>query len=95
MAKTYRNAMLFEYLRNILSSKSERLFRDHVSHPDFDRDFQPYLVITYLSMSPAKAVRDFILDNQLSLDRMKGRQLYRVLFDNIPEQANSFIKFIK
>jgi len=95
MAKQFKNNYLFEYLRNILTEKSWTIFEKHVNDVDFDASFSPYMVITYLSMSTKPAVRDIVLNNQLTLERFPKKQLYRFLIKEVPKQYNSFITFIR
>ena len=93
--KKFRNAMLFEYLGNILTNKSFETYDKHISSEDFERDFSSYMVINYLSMCQNRSVRDIILDNQVVLERMPQRLLYKFLLLNVPQQRNSFIKYLR
>lgn len=92
--KKFRNNYLFDYLKNILTTKSEEVFRKHLED-DFEQSYQPYMVNAYLSMSLNPAVRQVIFDNQLSLDRMTNKDHYRFLLGAIPRQMNSFIKYVR
>ena len=46
-------------------------------------------------MSPCAKVRDVVIDNYITLERMPEAVLYRWLLANIPKQNNSFIKYIR
>lgn len=91
----YKNAMLFEYLSNILMEKSVKKYQYHVDDLEFNSSFTGYMVIKYLSMHTKPEVRNVIFVNQIALDRMSGKNLYWFLLNVIPKQSSSFIKYIK
>lgn len=45
------NSILFEVLRNILTEKSEEVFRRHTENEDLWKTFSKFMVMRYLTMS--------------------------------------------
>lgn len=86
--------MLFDVLANILVNKSTELYETHISADDFQAASK-FMLLRYLTMSQNYIVRNIILDNYISLERMPEKMLYKWLLSNIPKQHNSFIKYIK
>lgn len=90
-----RSNMLFECLGNILKTKSFELYEKHIASENF-KDFSKFMCLRYLTMSNNSTVRNVILDNYLSLERMPTNELlYKWLIVNIPQQTNSFIQYIR
>lgn len=94
MAK-FKNNLLFDYLNNILKTKSNDVFKKHIESEEFESSFMNFMILKYLSMSTSRDVRNVVLANQLYLERLPQRVLYRFLLMNIPRQSNSFIKYLK
>lgn len=93
--KKYKSTLLFDYLANILTEKSETKFNYHVESDEFPTSFEGFMVLKFLSMHKSQAVRNVIFANQIALERMNGRHLYRFLLQNVPKQYSPFIKYIK
>lgn len=93
--KTFKNRNIFDYLKNILTSKNRDDYQRHVAEDGFDVDFKKVVVLRYLSMSPDPRVREIVFENQLSFDRMDCKTLYRYLMCVVPRQQNPFIRYIK
>jgi hypothetical protein len=93
--KTFKNKNLFDYLGNILCGKDIETYFKHIAEEGFDIDFKKVVLIKYLSMSPDPNVRQIVLDNQLTFDRMDCKTLYRYLLRVVPKQRSAFIKYIK
>lgn len=89
-----KSTMLFDVLKNILVDKDFNVYEQHISSESF-KDAAPFMIRRYLTMSPNKYVRQIVLDNYLSLERMPVNILYRWLIMNIPKQNNSFIQYIR
>ena len=89
-----KSTMLFDVLANILSSKSEEIYKKHISSENF-KDAAPFMVRRYLTMSPNPNVRDIVLDNYLTLERMPAEVQYSWLMKKIPRQRNTFIRYIR
>lgn len=89
-----KSTMLFDVLANILSTKSEELYKKHISSENF-KDAAPFMVRRYLTMSPNPNVRDIVLDNYLTLERMPAEVQYSWLMKKIPRQRNTFIRYIR
>lgn len=89
-----KSTMLFDVLANILSTKSEEIYKKHISSENF-KDAAPFMVRRYLTMSPNPNVRDIVLDNYLALERMPAEVQYSWLMKKIPKQRNTFIRYIR
>lgn len=86
--------MLFDVLGNILTNKSFELYDKHICSESF-KDAAKFMVLRYLTMSQSKDVRNIVIDNYITLERMSETTLYKWLLINIPKQNSSFIKYIK
>ena len=95
MAGKFKNNLLFDYLGNILKMKSGTLYKQHIDSDEFESSFSGFMIIKYLSMCQNKGVRNLILANQINLERLPPRILYRFLLVNVPRQNSAFIKYIK
>jgi len=96
--KKYQNQFIFEYLRNILHDKSEKMLKMHLEDTENMKSFPGVVIFRYLSMCPVAEVREFMLRNHLlleRLDKMGHDKTYRYLFDNVPKTSITFIKYIK
>ena len=89
-----KSNMLFDVLANILQAKSISLYNKHIASESF-KDAAPFMVRRYLTMSPNPAVRDVVLDNYLSLERMTAECQYMWLMKKIPKQNTTFIRYIR
>lgn len=89
-----RSNMLFDVLANILQTKSIELYSKHIASEDF-KDAAPFMVRRYLTMSNNPKVRDIVLNNYLSLERMAGDVQYLWLLRAIPKQNSTFIRYIR
>ena len=94
-SKTFKNKNIFDYLGNILVSKNIKQYKEHISQEGFYSDFKKIVVLRYLSMSNDVKVRNIILKNQMSLEQMDEKILYRYLIKTISRQSSKFIKYIK
>ena len=89
-----RSNMLFDVLANILQTKSIELYKEHIASENF-KDASPFMVRRYLTMSLNPKVREIVLDNYLSLERMPETIQYLWLSEAIPKQKSTFIRYIK
>ena len=89
-----RSNMLFDVLANILQTKSMKLYKEHIASEDF-KDASPFMVRKYLTMSLDSRVRQVVLDNYLSLERMPEKTMYLWLIRAVPKQKSTFIRYIK
>ena len=89
------STILFESLKNILTDKSVDIFKEHTQNDQKWKSFSKFIVLRYLTMSTNEKVRNIVLDNILTLDRMPPKQMYMWLINKIPRQSNSFIRYIK
>lgn len=79
---------LFDCLREIITTKKG----DLDDHPDFSRTWSTYMICRYLSMDP-RFFEIAQIANRMQLHQT-NQQMYRFLVKNIPQQRNSFIKYI-
>lgn len=89
-----RSNMLFDVLANILAGKSEALMAKHIASESF-KDAAKFMVLRYLTMSQSADVRQVVLDNWLTLERMPEAVLYKWLLKNVPKQRSTFIRYIR
>ena len=89
-----RSNMLFDVLANILQTKSIELYKEHIASENF-KDASPFMVRRYLTMSLNPKVREIVLDNYLSLERMPETIQYLWLLKAIPKQNLTFIRYIR
>lgn len=86
--------MLFDVLANILQTKSMTLYNKHIASEDF-KDASPFMVRKYLTMSLDSRVRQVVLDNYLTLERMPEKAMYLWLIRAVPKQKSTFIRYIR
>ena len=89
-----KSTMLFDVLANILSIKSNELYHKHVASENF-KDAAPFMVRRYLTMSPNASVRDVVLDNYVTLERMTSEMQYLLLLNIVPKQKSTFIRYLR
>lgn len=89
-----KSNMLFDVLANILQTKSMKLYENHVASDNF-KDAAPFMVRRYLTMCNNPKVRDVVLDNYLSLERMPSDIQYLWLLRSVPKQNSSFIRYLR
>ena len=89
-----KSTMLFDVLANILQTKSMDLYKLHIASENF-KDAAPFMVRRYLTMSLNKEVRQIVLDNYLTLERMPDKIQYLWLIKAIPRQHSTFIRYIR
>lgn len=90
----FKSNMLFDVLGNILTTKSIELYEKHINADDFAAAAK-FMILRYLSMCGNSIVRNIVIDNYISLERMPDKALYKWLIVNIPKQNNSFIRYIR
>ena len=90
----FKSTMLFDVLGNILQKKSMKLYREHIAAEDFAAASR-FMVLRYLSMCNNPQVRDIVLDNYITLERMPEKIVYLWLLCKIPKQNSSFIKYLR
>ena len=89
----FKSTMLFDVLANILVNKSEKLYKQHIASENF-KDASKFMLIRYLTMSFNSKVRQIVLDNYITLERMSEPALYKWCLKTIPKQSSSFIRYI-
>jgi len=89
-----KSTMLFDVLDNILRAKSIDLMKTHIASSSF-KDAAPFMVRKYLTMSRCEAVRNVVLDNYITLERMPADVQYMWLLKAVPKQRSGFIQYIK
>jgi len=61
--------MLFDVLANILKTKSKELYKKHIQSDSF-KDAAAFMIRRYLSMHSNENIRNVVLDNYVTLERM-------------------------
>lgn len=90
----YKSNMLFDVLENILSRKSDEMYKQHVKSDDF-KDASGFMIRRYLTMHPNTQVQDLVLSNYLLLEKMTTDKVYYWCLKNVPRQRTTFIKYIR
>lgn len=91
----FKSQLIFAVLSNILKDKSFEIYNKHISNEEEWPTVSKFIMLRYLSMSYSQAVREVVLDNYLTLERMPEKALYKWLLTKIPRQNSGFIKYIK
>ena len=91
----FRSTLIFAVLGNILKNKSMRLYEEHISNDAEWGTVSSFILLRYLTMSASEDVRQIVLDNYISLQRLPVKVLYKWLLKEIPQQPSGFIKYIK
>lgn len=94
MAGNFKSTMLFDVLKNILTTKSYDLYKKHISSESF-KDAAPFIVRRYLTMHSNSVIREIMLDNYQALERMDEKMLYLWLLKKIPQTKSSFIRYLR
>lgn len=80
----FKSNMLFDVLANVLVSKSCHLYAEHIKSEHF-KDAAKFMILKYLSMHSNPAVRDIVISNYTTLERMPETALYMWLLKAIPK----------
>lgn len=80
----YKSKLIFAVLSNILHEKSEKTYEAHVSNEAEWPTVSKFIMLRYLSMSYSPLVRQIIIDNYITLQRMPEKPLYKWLLKVIP-----------
>ena len=80
----YKSKLIFAVLANILHDKSIDMYNLHVSNEVEWPTVSKFILLRYLSMSYSPSVRQIIIDNYVTLQRMPEKPLYKWLLDVIP-----------
>lgn len=94
MAGNFKSTMLFDVLKNILTTKSMELYKKHIESESF-KDAAPFMIRRYLTMHTNSVIRSIVIDNYAALERMNERMLYFWLLQKIPKVNNSFIQYLR
>lgn len=94
MAGKFKSNMLFDVLKNILTTKSFVLYKKHIEDINF-KDAAPFMVRRYLTMHANPDVRNVVLDNYVVLEKLDEKTLYLWLLKKIPKVSNSFIRYLR
>lgn len=94
MAGNFKSTMLFDVLKNILTTKSVELYEKHIASENF-KDAAPFMIRRYLTMHSNSAVRSIVIDNFAALELMSDKMLYWWLLEKIPKTSNSFIRYLR
>lgn len=94
MAGNFKSTMLFDVLKNILTTKSMPLYKKHIASVNF-KDAAPFMVRRYLTMHTNSTIRGILLDNYAALERMDDKMLYLWLLEKVPKTSTSFIRYLR
>jgi hypothetical protein len=96
--KKYQNKFIFDYLKNILTTKSIKIYQEHINDVDNFKSFPAMVILRYLTMCQDINVRNLVLKNQIFLERLYKNfpeKFYLWCIISIPKQTVSFIKYLK
>jgi hypothetical protein len=96
--KKYQNRFIFDYLKNILTTKSIKIYQEHINDVDNFKSFPAMVILRYLTMCQDINVRNLVLKNQIFLERLYKNfpeKFYLWCIISIPKQNVSFIKYLK
>lgn len=82
---------IFDILNDIIKHKTGKLADD----PEFEKKFNPYFVIRYLSMHKKYEKYAFKLNNYPKQKYVSKRDIYFMLINMIPKSNDTYIKYIK
>lgn len=94
MSGNFKSTMLFDVLKNILTTKSMQLYKKHIVSDNF-KDAAPFMVRRYLTMHTNSTIRGILLDNYAALERMDAKMLYLWLLEKVPKTSTSFIRYLR
>lgn len=88
---------IFMILGNILVDKDSTLYEYHVKNELFESVFSSYMILRYLSMNQNIYVRNVVLSNLTTLERLADRPelMYKLLMKIVPKTYNRFTPYIK
>lgn len=88
---------IFMILGNILVDKDKTLYEYHVKNELFESVFSSYMILRYLSMNQNIYVRNVVLSNLTTLERLADRPelMYKLLMKIVPKTYNRFTPYIK
>lgn len=90
-----QKSILFDVISNVLSGKSEKMYLEHTENEELWKTFSKFMLLRYMTMSYDSRVRELVIDNYITLERMPDKSLYKWLLVNIPKQRSGFIRYIK
>ena len=86
----FKSNMLFD----VLASKSRDLYKEHIESVYF-KDAAKFMILRYLTMHSNPVVRNIVIENYFTLEKMPESALYLWLLKAIPKQNGSFIRYLK
>lgn len=90
-----QQTILFDVLKNILTAKSFNLYKQHINNDILWKTFSKFMILRYLTMSKDENIRNIVIINYPTLEKMPDKILYKYLLNIIPKQKTSFIKYFK
>ena len=82
---------IFDILKDIITLKTGRLHE----HPDFENEFNRFIIIRYLSMDVRFEKTAFELNDYTLQKYISDKDLYLIMIKKIPKCKNNFIRYIK
>lgn len=87
---------IFDILDNIVKTKSNDLYKNHIKADDFEKTYNLYMIIKWLSMNTNKGILSKLTEYQSIIENITDKELhYKILLKVIPQNKNIFLKYVK
>lgn len=89
---------LFDYLDNILVTKSMEKWEQDTAEPDFNKQFPVFMVLRFLSMNSNADVRNVVIESHYWLNKLAKTNpegVYLYLMKRTPRLFSSRTVFLK
>lgn len=87
---------IFDILENIIKTKSNDLYNNHIKSNDFEKTYNLYMIIKWLSMNTNKSILSKLTEYQSIMENIIDKDLhYKLLLKIIPQNKNIFLKYVK
>lgn len=87
---------IFDILDNIVKTKSNDLYINHIKSDDFEKTYNLYMIIKWLSMNTNKSILSKLTEYQSIMENITDKELhYKLLLKIIPQNRNIFLKYVK
>jgi len=83
----------YDFVKNITYGKNKMLMESHISNPRFEKDFNKYMVLRYISMG-SEAQKSVVFSQQQILEKLPCETAYRYLMKVVP-RGSQFIRYVK
>jgi len=87
---------IFDILDNIVKTKSNVLYKEHIEADEFYQLYNTYMIIKWLSMNTNKSILQKLTSYQSIMENITDKELhYKLLLKIIPQNRNIFLKYVK